>query len=152
MYFIFAVDKTAEVELKVEALKAAIKKTNGKPFKVRYVKRSAVGPSEVMILEGSIGRKAGIVIRDNEDMAKVIRVMEAKTGVKKDIKGKGLMYNPDEHNLAVVWDIKKKAYRTISLEGVISFECGDIKLEDMPIPYVIYNLTTKENVCLKDII
>jgi len=151
MYFIFAVDKTAEVELKIEALKAAIKKTEGKPFKVTYVKRSAINPLQTIILKNR-GRQTGIVIRDNEDIGKIMRIMEAKVGVKKDIKGKGLSYDPDKHNLAVVWDIKKEAYRTISLEGVISFECGDIKLENMPIPYVVYNLTTEEEECPQDII
>ena len=46
------------------------------------------------------------------------RVMLCRNGVKKGLKGGTLKYNPRERGNAVVWDIKKSAYRTIPLSRV----------------------------------
>jgi len=70
----------------------AIKKTNGKIFSVTFVKK-----------DGSI------------------RKMTARLGVKKDIKGIGLKFNPEERGLIVVFDMHKKAYRMINLSTILSF-------------------------------
>jgi hypothetical protein len=50
------------------------------------------------------------------------RRMTARLGVKKDIKGVGLKFNPSERNLIVVFDIHKKAYRMINLSTILTFK------------------------------
>jgi hypothetical protein len=50
------------------------------------------------------------------------RKMTARLGVKKDIKGVGLKFNPSERNLIVVFDIHKKAYRMINLSTIFKFK------------------------------
>lgn len=50
------------------------------------------------------------------------RRMTARLGVKKDIKGVGLKFNPTERNLIVVFDIHKKAYRMINLSTILTFK------------------------------
>ncbi len=48
------------------------------------------------------------------------RNMTARLGVRKDIKGIGLSFSPDERNLIVVFDMRKKAYRMVNLSTIIS--------------------------------
>lgn len=50
------------------------------------------------------------------------RKMTARLGVKKNIKGVGLKFNPSERNLIVVFDIHKKAYRMINLSTILTFK------------------------------
>jgi hypothetical protein len=50
------------------------------------------------------------------------RRMTARLGVKKNIKGVGLKFNPSERNLIVVFDIHKKAYRMINLSTILTFK------------------------------
>lgn len=50
------------------------------------------------------------------------RRMTARLGVKKDIKGVGLKFNPSERNLIVVFDIHKRAYRMINLSTIFKFK------------------------------
>ena len=50
------------------------------------------------------------------------RKMTARLGVKKDIKGVGMKYDPLERNLIVVFDIHKKAYRMINLSTIFKFK------------------------------
>lgn len=50
------------------------------------------------------------------------RKMTARLGVKKDIKGVGLKFNPTERNLIVVFDVHKKAYRMINLSTILTFK------------------------------
>lgn len=50
------------------------------------------------------------------------RKMTARLGVKKDIKGVGLKFNPTERNLIVVFDIHKRAYRMINLSTIFKFK------------------------------
>lgn len=47
-----------------------------------------------------------------------LRRMVARTGVKKHLHGGKLNYNPDEIGLLVVYDVQKKAYRTISVDDI----------------------------------
>jgi len=54
------------------------------------------------------------------------RAMVCRLGVKCYLKGGELSYNPDEHNHIITWDCNKKAYRTIPLDRLISFDCGQI--------------------------
>jgi hypothetical protein len=48
------------------------------------------------------------------------RNMTARLGVRKDLKGIGLSFSPDERNLIVVFDMRKKAYRMVNLSTIIS--------------------------------
>jgi len=48
-----------------------------------------------------------------------LRPMLCRYGVRKYVTGVGMAFNPNEQNLVVVWDVKKKAYRMIPLEGVV---------------------------------
>jgi len=57
------------------------------------------------------------------------RRMVCRLGVAKDLKGrdnaaqgKGLAYNPEEHNLLTVWDVQKQAYRSIPLDAVLELK------------------------------
>lgn len=70
-----------------------IKKTNGKIFSVTFVKKDGT-----------------------------LRKMTARLGVKKDIKGVGLSFDPAAKQLVVVFDMHKRAYRMINLQTIISFK------------------------------
>lgn len=48
-----------------------------------------------------------------------VREMTARFGVKKHLKGGELKYNPESLNYIVVFDIEKKAYRTINMDKLI---------------------------------
>jgi len=50
------------------------------------------------------------------------RRMVARLGVKKDIKGIGLKFNPSDYNLMVVYDVHKRAYRMINLSTIFKFK------------------------------
>lgn len=50
------------------------------------------------------------------------RKMTARLGVKKNIKGVGLKFDPSEKNLIVVFDVHKKAYRMINLLTILTFK------------------------------
>jgi len=45
-----------------------------------------------------------------------IRKITARLGVKKALKGGELKYNPADYNNLIVFDLKKKEYRTISFD------------------------------------
>lgn len=55
-----------------------------------------------------------------------VRVMVARTGVKKGVKGTGTK-KPLADNLIKVYDVIAKGFRTINLDRVRSFKCGDSK-------------------------
>ncbi len=74
-------------------MKEQILATNGKFFSVSFIKKDGT-----------------------------TRKMTARLGVKKDIKGVGLKFNPSEKNLIVVFDIHKKAYRMINLSTIFKFK------------------------------
>lgn len=70
-----------------------IKKTKGEIFSVTFVKKDGT-----------------------------IRKMTARLGVKKDLKGVGLGFDPTERSLVVVFDMHKRAYRMINLQTIITFK------------------------------
>jgi len=51
--------------------------------------------------------------------ADTMRSMNARTGVKKGVTGKGMSYKPSDRGLKVVYDMSKKDFRTINLRGLI---------------------------------
>lgn len=74
-------------------MKEQILATNGKFFSVSFIKKDGT-----------------------------TRKMTARLGVKKNIKGVGLKFNPTEKNLIVVFDVHKKAYRMINLLTILTFK------------------------------
>lgn len=74
-------------------MKEQILSTNGKIFGVTFIKKDGT-----------------------------VRNMTARLGVRKNLKGVGLSFNPDERNLIVVFDMRKKAYRMINLSTIISMK------------------------------
>jgi hypothetical protein len=52
------------------------------------------------------------------------RRMACQYGVKKNITGKGMRYDPKNRNLSVVFDLEKDSYRMINVEGLISIKQG----------------------------
>jgi hypothetical protein len=46
------------------------------------------------------------------------RKMKARFGVAKDLKGKGLAYDPLDKGLINVWDMDKQAYRMITVDRI----------------------------------
>lgn len=63
---------------------------------------------------------------------KTLRRMVCRLGVKKDIKGTGNSYNPAERNNLIVFDMQKKAYRTINLDTIteVRLKGDDIKVAE----------------------
>jgi len=58
-----------------------------------------------------------------------IRDMSCRFGVKNNLKGKGKTYDPAKLNLVCVWDMQKKGYRNIPLEGIRSIRLGGTNYE-----------------------
>jgi hypothetical protein len=49
-----------------------------------------------------------------------VRTMNCRIGVEKHLAGGDLNYNPLDKGLIVVWDLNKKGYRQIPVEGIVS--------------------------------
>ena len=50
-----------------------------------------------------------------------------RTGVKIGVKGIGMSYNAEEKYLVTAWDVKKKDYISIPLEGVIEINSQGVQ-------------------------
>lgn len=55
-----------------------------------------------------------------------VRVMTARTGVKKHLKGTGMKYNPEERNLISVFDMNKRQYRTINIGTLLNVKIAGV--------------------------
>ena len=73
------------------------------------------------ILKNSKGKIMTIAYRKKDGS---LRTINTRTGVKKDITGKGLTYNPDEYGYVILWDLNKKAYRTVNVNTVTTLKGG----------------------------
>lgn len=73
------------------------------------------------ILKNSKGKIMTIAYRKKDG---TLRTINTRTGVKKDITGKGLTYNPDEYGYVILWDLNKKAYRTVNTNTVTTLKGG----------------------------
>jgi hypothetical protein len=73
------------------------------------------------ILKNSKGKIMTVVYRKKDGS---IRTINTRTGVKKNITGGGLKYNPDEHGYVILWDLRKQAYRTVNLNTVTALKGG----------------------------
>lgn len=56
------------------------------------------------------------------------RKMLCKLGVKKHLKGGKLGYDADKVNNLIVFDVNKKAYRTVNLDTLKKLKCGKIEV------------------------
>lgn len=81
------------VEITIEQAAALIRGTKGKIFTALVTKK------------------------DGEE-----RVFNARLGVKKFLRGGSLKYNPDDHGLIPIFDIQKRAYRMININGIKSLK------------------------------
>jgi hypothetical protein len=79
--------------MNTQQIAEVIKSTKGRFFSVSFVKK-----------DGSL------------------RNMTARLGVKKNIKGIGLKFNPSERDLMVVWAMDKENYRMINLKTITSIK------------------------------
>ena len=61
-----------------------------------------------------------------------VRVMNARRGVKKGVKGVGMSYNPTEKDLVVVFDMQKEAFRMVNAKTVLEIKADReyYKVED----------------------
>ena len=55
------------------------------------------------------------------------RLMNARLEVKKGVKGVGLNFDPAKHNLIPVFDMRKKAFRMINCDNLISLSSNKKK-------------------------
>ena len=81
-------------------LKSMIKNTNGKFFTCFFVKKDGT-----------------------------LRKMTARVGVKKGLANTGFI-REEKDNLVYVYDITAKGYRTINLDTLKSFKCGDVQYQN----------------------
>jgi hypothetical protein len=49
-----------------------------------------------------------------------VRKMVARLGVKQNLTGRGMLYNAEERNNIVIFSMKDRAYRTLSIDRLIS--------------------------------
>ena len=82
-------------------LKTMIKNTNGKFFTCFFVKKDGT-----------------------------LRKMTARVGVKKGLTNSGFV-REEKENLVCVYDIAAKGYRTINLDTLKSFKCGDVQYQSI---------------------
>ncbi len=55
------------------------------------------------------------------------RIMHARTGVVKHLKGGSLAFDPSDYGMRSVYDVGKHGYRMINLATVTSFRCGKLQ-------------------------
>ena len=89
--------------MKISRRKASelIHKSKGKVFGVQFVKRTT----------GEV------------------RKMSARLGVRKYVTGEGLKFSPIKKNLVTVFDMNKKGYRMIPLDGLTNLSINNKKFE-----------------------
>lgn len=79
---------------------------------------------ELQEIKNKIGSKifsAKFVKKNGE-----LRVMLCRLGVTKHLKGGVKKYDSDSLNYLTVYDLKKKAYRTINLNALTELKCGKL--------------------------
>lgn len=63
------------------------------------------------VLKNSKGKIMTIVYRKKNGAT---RILNTRTGVKKNIKGTGLKYDPEMYGYLILWDLQKNNYRTVN--------------------------------------
>jgi hypothetical protein len=61
------------------------------------------------------GKIMTIVFRKKDG---TVRTLNTRTGVRANITGKGLSYDPDKYGYLILWDLAKKGYRTVTLDTI----------------------------------
>lgn len=61
-----------------------------------------------------------------------IRKMNFRMGVKKYLSGGQVAYDPAKHNLAVVYDVGAKGYRSIPVDAIMELKAGGKVYTDFP--------------------
>lgn len=87
--------------MKLSDVRNAILGSEGKIFRVEFIKR---GKNE----------------KDPE--AGTLRTMVCRIGVSKGVTGEGLKFDPLTKGLVIVYDMEKKGYRMVNLDGVVSIK------------------------------
>ena len=64
-------------------------------------------------------------IKKNGEMRKI----NARLGVKKQIKGVGMAYNPELKGLLTVYDMQKKSYRMLNVNTLLTLNINSVKYE-----------------------
>lgn len=85
------------MKLKLSEARQLIKSANGRIFSATFVKKNGE-----------------------------IRIMTARTGVKKDLKGTGMKYDPVSYNLISVFDMNKRQYRSINLDTLLNLRLSGV--------------------------
>lgn len=75
----------------------------------------------IKILKGTRGKILTIAYRKKDG---TLRLLNAMTGVRKNITGAGLKYDPEKYGYIILYDLKKKGYRTVNINTV-----GDVKMD-----------------------
>ena len=57
------------------------------------------------------------------------RTLLGRTGVRQNLTGQGLAYNPEDRGLIVVYDVQAKGYRMVNTNTVTALSCGEIQIE-----------------------
>jgi hypothetical protein len=78
------------------------------------MKQLSLKTAAQLILE-SHGRIFGVTFVKKDGS---IRDMRCRLGVTKDLKGKGLSFDPSQYDLLPVYDMDKKSYRMIRLNTI----------------------------------
>ena len=73
------------------------------------------------ILKNSKGKIMTVVYKKNNGQ---LRVLNTRTGVKQNITGQGLAYDPDKYGYIVVWDMQKRNYRTVNPQTASKLSAG----------------------------
>lgn len=63
------------------------------------------------ILKNSKGKIMTIVYKKKDGTT---RIINTRTGVKVNIKGTGLKYDPEKYGYVILWDMQKRNYRTVN--------------------------------------
>lgn len=71
-----------------------------------------------------VGSKIFSVIFTKKDGTS--RKMHCKLGVKKHLKGGTKKYDTEQLNYLTVYDLKKRAYRTVNLNTLEQIKCGKV--------------------------
>lgn len=75
----------------------------------------------VKILKGKRGKMLTIAYRKKDGS---LRILNTVTGVRKNITGAGLRYDPDKYGYIILYDLKAKGYRTVNINTV-----GDVRMD-----------------------
>ncbi len=73
------------------------------------------------ILKNSKGKIMTVVYKKKNGQ---LRVLNTRTGVKQNITGQGLAYDPEKYGYVVVWDMQKRNYRTVNPQTASKLNAG----------------------------